>query len=78
MRAVFSKVMWVGRATTFCVGLSVILAVVFGIGATALAAVPGDPFRLGRINTIDRLTTLAGNVTGPVLKIDNDGARRWR
>ncbi|MGI8911038.1 MAG: calcium-binding protein [Rubrobacteraceae bacterium] len=33
-RAIFSKVMWAGRATTFCVGL----AVMFGVGATALAA----------------------------------------
>jgi type IV pilus assembly protein PilA len=73
MKGIFSKVLWLGRATTFCVGLSVILAVVFGVGATALAAVPGDPLRLGRINTIDRLTSLAGSVGGPLLKIDNDG-----
>ena len=68
MRAIFSKVMWIGRATTFCVRLSVVLAVVFGVGATALAAVLGDPLKLGRINTIDRLTTLAGNVSGPLLE----------
>ncbi len=73
MRAIFSKVMWVGRATTFCVGLSMILAVVFGVGATALAAVPGDPLKLGRINAIDRLTSLAGSVGGPLLRVDNDG-----
>lgn len=72
--AVFSKVMWVGKATTFCVGLAVVPAVMFGIGTTALTAVPGDPFRLGRINTVDRLTTLAGSVGGPLLKVDNDGS----
>jgi hypothetical protein len=64
--------MWVGRATVFVVGLFVILAVVFGSpGTAALAAVPGDPFRLGRTNVIDNMSTLVGNVASPMLKIDN-------
>jgi hypothetical protein len=72
-KAFFGKVMWVGRATTFCVGLAVVLAVAFGVGTTALAAVPGDPFKLGRLNTVDRLTSLAGTVAGPLLRLDNNG-----
>ncbi|CAA9421268.1 MAG: hypothetical protein AVDCRST_MAG01-01-2292 [uncultured Rubrobacteraceae bacterium] len=73
-KAFFGKVMWVGRATTFCVGLAVVLVVAFGVGTTALAAVPGDPFKLGRANVVDRITTLVGSATGPLLRVDNDGA----
>ena len=72
-KAFFGKVMWVGRATTFCVGLAVVLAVVLGVGTAALAAVPGDPFKLGRVNAVGRLTTLVGNVDGAMLRVDNDG-----
>ena len=47
--AVVSKVMWVGRATVFLVGLAVILALVFGTATAAFAALSsrGDPFKLG-------------------------------
>ena len=74
LRSVASKVMWVGRATTFCMGLAVVLAVVLGVGGTALAAVPGDPFKLGRINYVDQLTALTSVLGGPVLRVDNDGS----
>jgi hypothetical protein len=74
IEAFFRKVMWVGRATTFCVGLAVVLAVALGVGTTALAAVPGDPFKLGKPNAVDRITTLVGSATGPLLRVDNDGA----
>lgn len=67
------KVMWVGRATTFCVGLIVVVSLVLGAGTTALAAVPGDPFKLGRLNALDRVTALAGSVSAPLLKVDNNG-----
>ncbi|HEX2739547.1 MAG TPA: hypothetical protein VHM69_03810 [Rubrobacter sp.] len=62
-----------GRKTIFALGLAVILAVVLGVATTALAAVPGDPFRLGRINSIDRLSTLAGTTANAMLRVDNDG-----
>lgn len=39
----------------------------------ALAAIPGDPFRLGRINSINAVSHLVGSVTGPMLRIDNNG-----
>ena len=68
------RVMWVGKATIFCVGLAVVLAVIFGVATTALAAVPGDPFKLGRANIVDRMTTLAGTVAGPLLRLDNNGS----
>lgn len=63
-----------GRATVFAVGLAVILAVVLGVATTALAAVPGDPFRLGRINSIDRLSTLVGTTANAMLRVDNNGS----
>lgn len=69
----FGKVLWVGRAATFCMGLAVVLAVVLGVGTTALAAVPGDPFKLGRLNTVDRVTSLVGSVSGPLFRADNNG-----
>jgi hypothetical protein len=37
IRSAASKVMWVGRAAVFVVGLAVILALVFGIASAALA-----------------------------------------
>ena len=76
VRSIFSKVMWVGRATVFLVGLAVILALVFGVTTAAFAALskPGDPFKLGVINEINRLTTLVGARTGAMLKVDNNGA----
>lgn len=68
-----SKVMWVGRATTFCVGLVVVFSVVLGVGTTALAAVPGDPFKLGRANVVDRASGLFGKAAGALFVIDNNG-----
>jgi hypothetical protein len=46
----------------YCGGLSVVLAVV-----------PGDPFRLGQVDSIDAVSHLVGSVTRPMLKIDNNG-----
>jgi len=62
-----------GRAMVFAAGMVVILAVVLGIATTALAAMPGDPFRLGRINSIDRLSTLVGTTANAMLRVDNNG-----
>ena len=75
VRSVFGKVMWVGRATVFLVGLAVILALVFGVTTAAFAALskPGDPFKLGVVNEINRLTALVGARTGAMLKVDNNG-----
>ncbi len=74
MGSIFSKVMWVGRATVFTVGLAVTLALMLGVATVALAAVPGDPFRLGRINTINALSTMVGSASTPLLRIDNNGS----
>lgn len=72
-KTVFSRVLWLARGTSMALGLAVMLAVVLGVATTALAAVPGDPFKLGRINSIDRLSTLVGSASGAMLKVDNNG-----
>jgi hypothetical protein len=72
VRSVVSKVMWVGRTTATLIGLAVALALVLGVATMALAAVPGDPFRLGQTNGIDAMSTLVGNVAGPMLMVDNN------
>ena len=63
------KVMWLGRATVFVVGLSVILALVFGVGATAFGA-DGDFLTLGRSNNAGSVTTLSRTGDGPALRLN--------
>ena len=60
------------RGTATMVGLAEMLAVAFGVGTAALAAVPGDPFKLGGINTIAKLTQLVGSADSALLRIAND------
>jgi hypothetical protein len=75
LRTVASKVAWVGRTASMVFGLALVLALVLGIATMALAAVPGDPFKLGQINRInDALTTLIGSRSGPMMAIDNDSS----
>jgi hypothetical protein len=62
-RSAFSKVMWVGRATIFMVGLAVVLALLFGVATTALGATGGN-FILGQSNVASAVSRLAGNVAG--------------
>jgi hypothetical protein len=62
LRSTASKVMWVGRATVFLVGLSVVLALIFGVVSTALGA-NGNPFILGKAdNTATKTTGLVGSI----------------
>ena len=72
-RSIFSKVMWVGRATVFVVGLAVILALTVGLATTALAGTGvGARFQLGQTNSVNAITKLVGSVAGPSLQIDNN------
>ena len=75
LRNLLAKVMWVGRATIFLVGLSVILAVLFGVASAAFAG-NGDAWRLGRINVATSITKLGGEagVNGPMLRLINNDA----
>ena len=59
-----SKVVWVGRATVFLVGLAMILALLFGMASTAFGANGGN-FILGSLNnTATAITKLTGTVGG--------------
>ncbi len=72
-RDVASKVAWVGRTASMVFGLALVLALLLGIATMALAAVPGDPFKLGQMNRIDdAVTTLIGSHSGPMMVVDND------
>jgi hypothetical protein len=68
IRTIFSKTMWVGRATVFMVGLAVVLALVFGAASTALGA-DGKPFILGKGNLATKVTTLVNRGMGPALSL---------
>jgi hypothetical protein len=72
IRSVASKVMWVGKATVFLLGLALMLALVFGMASTALGANGGN-FILGSLNnTATAITKLTGTVGGgPALRVSN-------
>jgi len=86
MQTALSKAIRIGRATAIALGVGVMLALVLGLATVALAAVPGDPFKLGQINVIGATTTLQGNPPtsdgllrlqrtggiGAVLKVENN------
>jgi hypothetical protein len=72
-KKIFKKVMWLGRATTFLVGLAVVLALTAGLASTALAGTGvGARFDLGVTNTVNAISKLVGSVAGPSLQIDNN------
>lgn len=65
-KRIAGRVMFVGRATVFAVGLAMILAVVLGVASSALAA-NGKPFLLGKSNVATKVSTLVNNGVGPAL-----------
>ena len=71
MGSVLKKVMFVGKATTFMVGLAMILALTVGVAGAAFGA-NGANFLLGKSNTANVITQLVGSVAGPGLQIDNN------
>jgi hypothetical protein len=52
----------------FLIGLSVVLAVIFGVASTALGA-DGQPFLLGKRNVASSVSKLVKNGPGPALKL---------
>jgi hypothetical protein len=72
-KTIFKKVVWLGRATTFLVGLAVILALTVGLATAALAGTGvGARFQLGQTNTVNAVTKLVGSVAGPSMVVDNN------
>ena len=76
LSSVAAKAMAVGRFASAVFGLALVLALAAGVASVALAAVPGDPFELGRTNSInDALTKLSGSRDGgAMLSIDNNSS----
>lgn len=72
LKSAVSKVMWIGRATVFLMGLALMLALVFGMASTAFGANGGN-FILGSLNnTATAITKLTGTVGGnPALRVSN-------
>src|SRR5687768_10405096 len=56
VKSTVKKVVWVGRATVFMVGLSLILALVLGVATTALGATGGNII-LGNANNTSSMPT---------------------
>jgi hypothetical protein len=68
------RVVWIGRATVFLVGLAVVLALVFGAASTALAgAGVGATFNLGKTNSVNAISKLVGSTASSMLMVDNNG-----
>ena len=68
------KVMRVGRATVFFMGLAVTMALLFGVASTALAGTGvGAVFNLGKTNRFNKISALVGSVSGSMLRIDDNG-----
>ena len=73
-KKVLSTVLWLGRGTATTMGVAIMFALTVGLASTALAAVPGDPFKLGRTNTIDTISKLIGSSSGAILRVNNNGS----
>jgi len=72
IRGPAGKVVWVGKAPVFLVGLPVILALVFGAATTALGA-NGNPLILGKAaNPASKVTGLVKGGAGPALRLKVD------
>ncbi len=75
LRSTVSKLMWVGRATVFLVGLAVILALMLGV-ATAAFGANGGNFILGKTNVATLITKLGGQqgVNGAMFEVQNNNS----
>jgi hypothetical protein len=72
-KRIVARTLWMARGTATMMGLVVMVAVVLGIATTANAAA-GDPLKLGKLNTVNKLTQLVGGFEGAMLRIDNNSA----
>jgi hypothetical protein len=68
------RVMRVGRATVFFMGLAVTPVLLFGVASTDLAGTGvGAVFNLGKTNSVNKISTLVGSVSGSMFRIDDNG-----
>src|SRR4051812_21067347 len=77
LRSAVSKVMWLGRATVFAVGLAVILALLFVAASTVLGA-GGEPSITGESGQINGISQVVGSEAGAerVLDLEPLASRR--
>lgn len=77
-RKILHKALRISRGLALATGAVVICTVVLGAAtvalAAALAAAPGDQFRLGKVNAISKVTKLVGEANSPRLVTDNNGS----
>lgn len=73
-KKILARILWLGRGTATTMGVAVMLALTLGLASTALAALPGDPFKLGRTNTVDKMSQLVGSASGAMLRVVNNGS----
>ncbi len=73
IRSALGKVAWVGRTASMVFGLALVLALVVGVGSTALAHTGVDTklFHLGHNNPVAALSKLTGNLTSAVFQVTN-------
>ena len=72
-KTVLAGIWWLGRGTATMMGLAVMLAVTVGLASTALAGTGvGNRFDLGKVNTVNTVSSLVGSVAGSSMKIDNN------
>ncbi len=73
-RKILHRALRISRSLALVIGAVVISAVVLGAATTALAAAPGDPLRLGKVNAVNNFTKLVGKAPSPRLVVDNNGS----
>lgn len=70
-KTIVKRTMWLGRGTATVMGLAMLLALTIGTATTALAAVPGNPFKLGQVNAINAASAISGNFNNAMLRVTN-------
>ncbi len=70
-RTILSTAFKVGRATALAIGVAVMVALVLGLASAALGA-DGGPFKLGKSNFAQSVTSLIKSGAGPALNLQVD------
>lgn len=75
LNRIASKAVRLARGTALALGATVMLALILGVATTALAGTGvGATFNLGKVNSVNAMSKLVGNVASSVLVVDNNGA----
>lgn len=75
LNRIASKAARIARGTALTLGATVVLALILGVATTALAGTGvGATFNLGKVNSVNAVSKLVGNVAGAMLVVDNNGS----